>query len=171
MPTSPRTRSPNRSNGDPSVAQRNYVERLSALFGQIGAWSFDHRWVVLAICLLLLGASVFLAAGVRFDNSFEAYFDTDDPAYAAYNGFREDFGSDEISYILYEAPGLPHGPFDLGVMRKIASLTTAAGFVSMSIAPIKSISHFAVYSAVGVVADFLLMPALVLTWKPWGPGR
>ncbi|MBW1683505.1 MAG: RND family transporter [Deltaproteobacteria bacterium] len=110
---------------DAGREQWSYIESLSELFERIGGWSFDHRWVVLAICLLLLGACAYFASQARFDNSFEAYFDTDDPAYAAYNGFREDFGSDEISYILYEAPGLPHGPFDLGVMRKIASLTEA----------------------------------------------
>jgi predicted RND superfamily exporter protein len=107
------------------VAQRNYVESLSVLFGRIGAWSFDHRWVVLLVCLLLLGASVFLALDARFDNSFEAYFDSDDPAYADYQEYRENFGSDEIAYILYEAPDRPHGPFDLEVMRKIQSLTEA----------------------------------------------
>ena len=86
-------------------------------FERIAGWSFDHRWVVLAICLALLGVCAYFASLARFDNSFEAFFDTDDPAYAAYNQFREDFGSDEIAYILYEAPGRPHGPFDLEVMR------------------------------------------------------
>ena len=103
--------------------QRSYIEGLSELFERIGGWSFDHRRVVVGTCVLLLGACAYFASQARFDNSFEAYFDTDDPAYVAYNQFREDFGSDEISYILYEAPGLPHGPFNLEVMRKIASLT------------------------------------------------
>jgi predicted RND superfamily exporter protein len=107
------------------VAQRNYVERLSALFGQIGAWSFDHRWIVFAACLVILGASVLLASRARFDNSFEAYFNKDDLVYADYQEYRDNFGSDEMAYILYEAPGRPHGPFDLEVMRKIQSLTEA----------------------------------------------
>jgi predicted RND superfamily exporter protein len=107
------------------VEQRNYVERLSALFGRIGAWSFDHRWTVFTACLLILGASVVLASRARFDNSFEAYFDTEDPVYADYQEYREEFGSDEIAYILYEAPDRPYGPFDLEVMRKIQSLTEA----------------------------------------------
>ncbi len=113
------------SGADAGREQQGYVESLSELFERIGGWSFDHRWVVLGICLLLLAACAYFASRARFDNSFEAFFDTDDPAYAAYNQFREDFGSDEISYILYEAPGLPHGPFNLEVMRKIASLTEA----------------------------------------------
>jgi predicted RND superfamily exporter protein len=114
-----------KTTGDPDVAERNYVERLSALFERIGAWSFDHRGIVLAACLLLLGVCAFIARGARFDNSFEVYFDTTDPAYADYLRYRADYGSDEISYILYEAPTHLHGPFDLEVMRKIQNLTEA----------------------------------------------
>jgi predicted RND superfamily exporter protein len=102
-----------------------YVERLSLLFERLGGWSYDHSLVVFSICLLLLGASALLASGIRFDNSFETYFDRDDPAYAAYLQYREDFGSDEVSYVLYRAPGTPHGPWDLQVMRKIERLTEA----------------------------------------------
>ena len=42
----------------------------------------------------------------------------------------------------------------VGTPCLLTSLTTAAGFAAMSIAPIKAISHFAIYSAVGVVAAF-----------------
>jgi hypothetical protein len=66
-----------------------------------------------------------LAGRARVDNSYEAYFDPDDPAYRAYEQYREDFGSDEVSYILYEAPGFEHGPWNIEVMRKIAQLTEA----------------------------------------------
>jgi predicted RND superfamily exporter protein len=92
------------------VARPSYVESLSALFGRIGAWSFDHRWVVLAVCLLLFAASVFSALGVRFDNSFGAYFDTDDPTYSDYREYRENFGSDEISYSSTRRPTIPTDP-------------------------------------------------------------
>jgi predicted RND superfamily exporter protein len=108
-----------------SAVGKSYVESLSASFERIGAWSYDHRWIVLSICLLLLGASAVFAARVRFDNSFEAFFDQNDLLYVSYLQFREDFGSDEISYILYEAPEHPHGPWDLEVMRKIKMLTEA----------------------------------------------
>jgi predicted RND superfamily exporter protein len=112
--------------GTPGGGPReDYIEALSRLFERIGGWSYDHRWIVLGICALLLAASGYFAATVRFDNSFEAYFDLDDPAYTAYLRFREDFGSDEVSYILYEAPGSPHGPWNLEVMRKIAQLSEA----------------------------------------------
>ena len=64
--------------------QNDYIERLSGFFERLGGWSYDHRWTVLSICLLLVGASFFLASWTRYDNSFEAYFDRDDPAYNAY---------------------------------------------------------------------------------------
>jgi len=103
----------------------DYVESLSVLFRSIGGWAFDHRWIVLSVCLALLAVTGYFASTTRFDNSFEAYFATDDPAYASYLQFRDDFGSDEVAYILYEAPDRPHGPFDIEVMRKIQSLTEA----------------------------------------------
>ena len=107
------------------VGRRDAVEILSEWFARVGVWSFDHRWVVLAACGLLLAGCLLLAARARFDNSFEAYFDTSDEAYVAYNQYRDDFGSDEVAYILYEAPDRIHGPFDLEVMQKIAGLTAA----------------------------------------------
>jgi predicted RND superfamily exporter protein len=81
--------------------------------------------VVLVACLVLLAGCGWFASRARFDNSFEAYFDREDPVYRAYNRFREDFGSDELSYLLYQVPGSPHGPFDLEAMRRIARLTEA----------------------------------------------
>ncbi|MEE8138516.1 MAG: MMPL family transporter [Thermoanaerobaculia bacterium] len=102
-----------------------YIEGLSSFFERIGIWSYDHRWIVLAISVLVLAVCMVFASRVRFDNSFEAYFDQSDPVYAAYKQFREDFGSDELSYILYEAPDSPHGPWNLEVMRKIVRLTEA----------------------------------------------
>lgn len=107
------------------MKQNDYIERLSGFFERLGARSYDHRWIVLSICLLLVGACFLLASKIRYDNSFEAYFRRDDPAYVAYLQYREDFGSDEVSYILYEAPDYPHGPWNLEVMRKIGRLTEA----------------------------------------------
>ena len=73
----------------------------------------------------MLVVTAYFASLTRFDNSFEAYFSQGDRAYEAYLEYRDDFGSDEIAYILYEAPDREHGPFDLEVMRKIDSLTRA----------------------------------------------
>ncbi|NRA09866.1 MAG: MMPL family transporter, partial [Myxococcales bacterium] len=88
-------------------------------------WSFDHRIFVLLFCIAIAAGGLQLAAGARVDNSYEAYFDVNDPTYLAYEQYREDFGSDEISYILYDAPDSPHGAWNLEVMHKIAHLTSA----------------------------------------------
>jgi predicted RND superfamily exporter protein len=56
----------------------------------------------------------------------------------------------------------------LGPPCLLTSLTTAAGFGAMSVAPIKAISHFAVYSAVGVIAAFLLSVTLLFVFLSFG---
>lgn len=99
------------------------VARLSRGFGRIAGWAYDHRWVVLGAWLMGLAGAAILSAKVRFDNSFEAYFDTHDPVYRTYQQYREDFGSDEVSYIVYAAPEAPYGPWNLDVMRRIGQLT------------------------------------------------
>lgn len=101
------------------------VSKLNRFFAQLAGWSFDHRWIVLAIFAGLVAGGVTLAGLARQDSSYESYFDPSDSTYLAYETFREDFGSDEVSYILYHAPGTEHGAWDLDVMRKIAQLTEA----------------------------------------------
>jgi len=103
----------------------DYVETLNRLFMRIGTWSFDHRWWMLVGCALIFLGSLILASRTRIDMSFESFFDRTDPTYAAYLQYRDDFGSDEVSYILYRAPSFEYGPWNLEVMRKIDSLTRA----------------------------------------------
>jgi predicted RND superfamily exporter protein len=100
-----------------------FIERLNSFFGRFGGWSYDYRHWVLALSVLTLGAGIWLASTVRFDSSMEAFFDTSDPTYQAYRAYRADFGSDELAYILYEAPDSEHGVFDIEVMRQITALT------------------------------------------------
>lgn len=101
------------------------VIRVSTFFERLGAFTYDHKAVVIILSLLFIGGSAFFASKVRFDTSFESYFNRNDPHYAKYLQFREDFGSDEIAYILYEAPGKAHGAWDIGVMKQIVHLTRA----------------------------------------------
>ncbi|MCP5055366.1 MAG: MMPL family transporter [bacterium] len=91
----------------------------------IGGWCFDNRWTALSLSAVAAVGLLFLASGVRFDNSFESYFAQGDPTYAAYLDYRDEFGSDEVSYILYRAPDQAEGAWNLEVMRKIAHLTEA----------------------------------------------
>jgi predicted RND superfamily exporter protein len=105
--------------------RRNFVAVLNERFAAIAGWSYDRRWWVLMGCVALAIGSLALATRARIDNSYEAYFDPADPTFLAYEQYREDFGSDEVSYILYEAPGFAHGPWNHEVMRRISELTTA----------------------------------------------
>ena len=110
---------------DQNPQSHESLARFNETFGALAGWSFDHRWIVVVLSILVLGGFLSLASGVRQDNSYEAYFDPDDPGALVYKEYRADFGSDEIAYILYEAPGYEHGPWNLEVMRKLDSLTRA----------------------------------------------
>lgn len=102
---------------------RDFISRSNELFAAIAGWSFDHRWWVVLLSVLLLAGSLGLASGAHVDASYEAYFDPRDPTYQYYEQFRDDFGSDEICYILYDASDREHGVFDYEVMRTILRLT------------------------------------------------
>jgi len=125
----------------PEPPPRDLVAALNERFAAIAGWSFDHRWVVLAACLVAVASALALASQARVDNSYEAYFDPADTTFLAYEEYREDFGSDEVSYILYSAPGAEHGAFDLGVMRKVRDLTEALEDEVPFLYEVKSLSN------------------------------
>jgi hypothetical protein len=127
---------------------RDYVEYLNLFFERVGAWSFDHRWLVIFSCLLLFAASLFLASRAHIDMTFAAFFEEKDPTYAAYQQYREDFGSDEMSYILYEVPEKADGPFDLEVMRKIAQLTLSLEKEVPFVSKVTSLANVEIMQAV-----------------------
>lgn len=107
------------------MAPRDYLARSSHAFGNFAVWVHDHRWFVAIASLLLAMGSAWLASGVGSDSSLDAFFDPDDPTYQHYYAYREDFGSDEIAFLLYSAPDAEHGVFDIQVMRTIAQLSRA----------------------------------------------
>jgi len=105
--------------------QRDFVIRLNEAFAGIAGWSYDHRGWVVVISLALLAASFSLVVQAQIDSSYEAYFDESDPTFTHYENYREEFGSDEVSYILYDVPGVEHGPWNYDVMRRMVTLTEA----------------------------------------------
>jgi len=106
-------------------ARRDILIAANEWFGSLAGWCFDYRWFVIALFLGIGAGALALVSGARIDNSYEAYFDPSDKSYQAYEQYREDFGSDEVSYILYEVPGVQHGPWNIDVMRRIVDLTSA----------------------------------------------
>ncbi len=107
-------------NGRRRIAGMDFLKNR---FASTGGSAYTHRWTILLICLIVLGAAVLFGLRARFNNSFNAYFDEDDPTYTEFLDFREEFGSDETSYILYTAPKAEYGVWDMDVMKKINALT------------------------------------------------
>jgi predicted RND superfamily exporter protein len=103
----------------------DFMHRLSETFARIAGWSFDHRGWVVALALAMLIGSLGLAGQARIDSSYETFFNPGDSTYVDYEQYRDAFGSDEITYILYSAPGVPYGPWNIDVMRRIVGLTEA----------------------------------------------
>jgi len=118
---------------------RSLVEHLSDAFELIGRQAYDRRWITLAGTAAILAVFGALAATTRFDTSFENFFDAEDPTYGTYLDYRDDFGSDEVAYLMYEVPGATSGAWDYDAMRRIESLTRAleeeVPFVSEVISP------------------------------------
>lgn len=105
--------------------RRDFLDRLADRFGALADFAHDHRWPLLIAALITFGLGLYCASFARVDTSITAFFDANDPSYANYDRYRDDFGSDEIAYILYRVPAAKHGPFDLQAMRKVAALTVA----------------------------------------------
>ena len=98
------------------------MSALGSFFEAIGAWSYDHRWVVLIASFTVWGLGGYLSSSARIDNSVASFFDTDDPTYGAYLDYRDDFESDEVGYVVYRAPG---GAWNLESTKKVEELTRA----------------------------------------------
>ncbi|MVF14477.1 MMPL family transporter [Ketobacter sp. MCCC 1A13808] len=104
-------------------SRKPWFSSLNTTFAKLAAWSYRNRWLVGAVSLLILVGCSYLAQQVRTDNSFEAFFDESDPAYLAYQVHQENFGSDEIIYLMYDASGYEHGVFNRELVNKIQDLT------------------------------------------------
>lgn len=101
----------------------NFQTKADNAFANIGNVIYRFRWLVLILFIGLSFGALTLSGTVRTDNSFDAYFQESDSTYKNYINYQKDFGSDEVTYILYNAPDKEHGPFDMDVMEKITKLT------------------------------------------------
>lgn len=128
------------------------VDRVDAAFSAIAQWSITYRRVVIIAAISLLAIGLYFASKARPDNSIEAYFDKSDPAYIAYMDYLEDFLSDEVSYIIYRAPQAPYGPFNIDIMRKVATLSEALRTEVPFVRDVTSLTDVEIIQAEG---DFL----------------
>ena len=82
---------------------KNLLLALNKYFATVPGQLRPYRKIVLILALL---STVFMGYGTtRFvlDVSFESWFSEDDPAVKSLNEFREQFGSDDGLFIVYEA--------------------------------------------------------------------
>jgi predicted RND superfamily exporter protein len=118
-PSSPATQPPH------IPKPRGLEARMNRWFSAIAVWSARHPYRVMLGALVLVLAGLYGASLTRQDNSLDAYFMENDASYKFYKDYIEEFSSDEVIYLLYDAPGTQYGPFDLEVMKKIGALTEA----------------------------------------------
>ena len=108
-----------------AIQNNKFVDKVDQLFGHLADWAVRHRFVVLALSVVMLALGLYFAGMVKSDNSLDAYFDKSDPAYIAYSEYLDEFLSDEVTYIVYRAPDREHGPFNIDAMRQVAQLSQA----------------------------------------------
>ena len=101
------------------------IARMNERFASLAGFCFDYRWGVFALCVGLFTGAGHLASQIEIDASYEAYFFEGDTTYQSYETYREDFGSDEVSYIGYELPDLEYGPWNVKAMSALIGLTKA----------------------------------------------
>ena len=76
---------------------------LNKYFAIVPGQLRPYRKIVLILALLLTVIMGFGATRFVLDVSFESWFSEDDPAVKSLNDFREQFGSDDGLFIVYEA--------------------------------------------------------------------
>lgn len=82
----------------------NRLSSVSRQFAELPNTVHQHRlWLWIVIILLSLVFAYGAATRTRLDMRIDSFFDQQDPAIAALNNFRSQFGSDDSVYLVYEA--------------------------------------------------------------------
>ena len=81
-----------------------YRQRLEKLFYSLGSWCFRHRFVSLAISMLILFGTASQIPRLKTETSILSMFHREDPARKVYEDFQEQFGKDDVLIIALE-PG------------------------------------------------------------------
>jgi len=105
----------------PDRMESGWRVRVEDGFERWGHFVVRHRWVALAVSLLLTAFLVSFLPKLEIDNSTESFFTTDDPAVVAYNAFRDQFGRDDKIIIAVAGGDL----FDRAFLDRLRSLHEA----------------------------------------------
>jgi predicted RND superfamily exporter protein len=108
-----------------------------AVIGALG-WQIDFMFGLMPILLITVG----VANAVHILSEFDIY----------YRKLRDSREAIRRTLYLVGAPCL------------LASLTTAVGFLSLSLSPVKTVAHLAIYSSAGVIAAFLASVTILVAF-------
>ena len=107
------------------MSEPTYLDRIDVLLANLVEWVLDHRFLVVLASLIIAICGPLMSLNLRIDNSLNAYFLEDDPAYQLYKNFRNEYGNDESIYIVYSAQ---RGIFDLATLEKTRELVEDLGW-------------------------------------------
>ncbi|WP_028585265.1 efflux RND transporter permease subunit [Desulfogranum mediterraneum] len=96
-------------------------KRCERIFGRIGGWAFEHRWLALALVLVVNILLLAQLSQLRVDMSNESFFRPDDQVLLDYNAFRDQFGKDEFIVIALQ----PDEVFSLDFLERLRGLHQA----------------------------------------------
>ena len=112
-----------------------------AVIGALG-WQIDFMFGMMPILLITVG----VANAVHILSEFDIY----------HRELRDRREAIRRSLYLVGAPCL------------MASLTTAAGFLSLSFSPVKTVAHLAIYSSAGILAAFVASITILVAFLTFG---
>jgi hypothetical protein len=75
-------------------------------FDSLAAWQYRHRWRIAGAVLLASVALLPHAKGLAFENDMSTWFQPDDPVYATYRHYRDEFGGTRTLIIAVESRDL-----------------------------------------------------------------
>jgi predicted RND superfamily exporter protein len=103
----------------------------------LGAWVLDNKRKAVGLILAILVIFIAFYVNLRFDNTPDSFFMEKDPTLQMYERFRNDFGSDEFTFIVLESPevwtpqliqnlaNLTHKLEAMDAVTRVLSLTNA----------------------------------------------
>ena len=84
----------------------NFRNRIEAWFERYAHAVFHHRLKTIVIMLLLTGALASQIPRITIDTSTEGFLHPEDPVLLAYNGFRDQFGRDEMVIVAIQSDSI-----------------------------------------------------------------
>jgi predicted RND superfamily exporter protein len=113
-----------------------------------------HPRSCLALLLALLALSGLALTQLRFDNTPDSFFMRDDPALIKYTQYKADFGSDEYSFLVLDAPA-KWSPAFIASVRELGARIEAMDDVN-KVTTIANVRHIASVDGGGLdVGPFL----------------